>query len=305
MGKSRCRVCGLAWRQLKEALVNTATELLHSIVAWGKKDANIRRLVLVGSRARSSSSDQLADLDIQVYTESIGRYTGDDNWLSGINPVWLCVRDEYADGEILVPTRLVIFAGGVKVDFAFYPAAVNSYGIRAGFAHRILLDKAGTAAEREVECVLSTRLAKPSEEEFTRVVVEFWFEAYHVAKYLVRNELWLVKTRDWATKQFLLQMIEWHERPAQGGDGYDPGNQMRSWVSDETWDELQHVFARFERVESWGALLATMELFRRVATKTAANFGFAYPVSVDRNLSGFIIGLRDSSPNPTEGSGGR
>ena len=48
---------------------------------------------------------------------------------------------------------------------------------------------------------------RPAESEFRRVVEEFWLEAYHVAKYLARDELWLAKERDWATKRFLATMI--------------------------------------------------------------------------------------------------
>jgi len=72
-------------------------------------------------------------------------------------------------------------------------------------------------------------------------------------------------------------MIEWHERPAQGGD-HDLGDadkDMRSWVSDRTWDDLRCVFAGFDREESRGALLATMDLFRGLATQVAAERGFA------------------------------
>jgi len=276
--------------------VNAADKVLSSLVAWASKDANIRRLVLVGSRARSTPPDDLADIDVQLYAKTSERYTRDDAWLSEIGLAWLCVWDEYSDGDILVPTRLVLFAEGVKVDFAFYPAGVVSSGTQAGLARRVLLDKDGPAHEPRAKSVPLGRHRRPSEAEFCRAVEEFWFEAYHVAKYLARNELWLAKSRDWATKQFLLKVIEWHERPALAGDYdmYDAGKGMHLWVSDETWAELRRAFAGFDREEGWGALLATMDLFRRLATETAATLGFAYPTGVDRNVSEFIIGLRDA-----------
>jgi len=91
---------------------------------------------------------------------------------------------------------LVLFAGGVKVAFAFYPAGVVSHSVRAGLAHRVLLDKDGAAREPRAEPVAIGR-RPPSAAEFARTAEEFWFEAYRVAKYLARNELWLVKSRDW------------------------------------------------------------------------------------------------------------
>lgn len=275
--------------------MSAAEQVLSNVVAWATRDANIRSLVLVGSRARSAPPDDLADIDLQVYAETSEPYTRDDAWLSEIAQMWLCVRDEYSDGDIPVPTRLVIFDGGVKVDFAFYPAGIVSSGVGAGLAHQILLDKDPTARKREAKSDPSGELDVPSEAEFARAVEEFWFEAYHVAKYLARNELWLAKSRDWATKEFPLRMIDWHEHITRGRvhDADCAGKHM--WVSEDTWEALHQAFAGFEREESWGAALATISLFRRLATEMAATLGFAYPVDVDRNISRFILGLRDAS----------
>ena len=277
--------------------VNSAGQLLSNVAAWGGKEANIRSVVLVGSRARSESPDELADIDVQVYAETREAYTRDDAWLSEIGQTWLCVRDEYVDGDIRVPTRLVIFAGGVKVDFAFYPAGILSNGISAGLAHRILLDKDGAARDREAGSVPLEQRARPSEAEFVRVVQEFWFEAYHVAKYLARNELWLAKSRDWATKELLLRVIEWNDRITHGRD-YDTqcaGEHTRSCVREDVWEELHRAFAGFEREESWGALLVTAGIFRRLARKTAVTLGFSYPADVDKNISEFILDVRGAS----------
>jgi len=277
--------------------VSSADQVLGNVVAWARREPNIRSVVLVGSRARSQPPDDLADIDVQVYAERSEPYTRDDAWLSEIGQIWLCVRDEYPDGDIRVPTRLVIFAGGIKADFAFYPAGVVSNGISAGLAHQVLLDKDGAARTHRARPVSREQSARPREAEFARIVQEFWFEAYHVAKYLARNELWLAKSRDWATKELLLTVIEWHDRTPHGRDDDTKcaGNQMRSWVSEDVWEELQRAFAGFGREESWGALLATAGLFRRLATETAATLGFAYPADVDSNITDFILGLRGAS----------
>ncbi len=275
--------------------MTAAEQLLRSIVAWATRDANVRCLVLVGSRARAAPPDDLADIDLQVYGEASEPYARDEAWLLEIGRIWLCVRDEYADGDVSVPTRLVIFEGGVKVDFAFYPAGNLSNGVREGLAHRILLDKDPSTRHGAATSVSSRERHVPSEAEFRGVVEEFWFETYHVATYLARNELWLAKARDWAAKQFLLRMIDWHEQTTRGRvhDAGCAGRHM--WVSEDTWAALHHAFAGFEREESWGAALATISLFQRLATDTAATLGFLYPVGVDENISRFILGLRDAS----------
>ncbi|MBD3231473.1 hypothetical protein GF322_02305 [Candidatus Dependentiae bacterium] len=47
--------------------------------------------------------------------------------------------------------------------------------------------------------------------EFYECIDDFWFEVYHVAIYLARQDLWLAKFRDNDIKRFLLKMIEWNE----------------------------------------------------------------------------------------------
>jgi aminoglycoside 6-adenylyltransferase len=280
--------------------VSAAGELLPRLVVWASQDANIRRLVLVGSRARDAAPDELADIDLQVYARTPDGYTGDEGWLSGIGRPWLCVRDEYVDEGHRVPTRLVLFDQGVKVDFAFYPADAVSAGIRAGLAHRILLDKDGAAGGARTEPFAPVHDRRPSEAEFSRAVEEFWFETYHVAKYLARDELWLAKSRDWATKQFLLRMIGWHEQVALGRPHDADSAGKRRSMNTDTWETLHDVFARFGREESWRAMFSSMDLFRRLATRVAETLGYGYPFDVDANISRFLAGLRDAS----SGSGG-
>lgn len=83
---------------------------------------------------------------------------------------------------------------------------------------------------------------------------------------LARQELWLVKFRDWSTKELLLKMMEWNAqaRAGWGANTWFMGKHLRAWVEDATWDALHSAFARFDSDDSWPALLATLDLFRRL-----------------------------------------
>lgn len=279
-----------------------ADRILTGVVVWANTDPNVRGLVLVGSRARSQMADELSDIDVQVYAISHERYTRDEAWLSQFAPVWVCVCDEYVENNVRVPTRLVIFDQGVKVDFAFYSAAMMTGLSSDGRPRQVLLDKdrvvEGTG--RELSGEMPPEL--PAVEEFGRVVKEFWFEAYHVAKYLSRGDLWLAKSRDYAAKQLLLRIVEWHALAElkwnQGVD--DEGKNMQSWVSADVWEDLHSAFARFDAADSWRALIRTNKLFRRLAVETAQALGFEYPSEVDRNISEFIGKLERQAGFETE-----
>ena len=88
---------------------------LESIRQWARQEEAIRALVVTGSLARDDgTSDEFSDLDLQVITADIQRYTIDDSWLDGLGEVWIRfpLRQD-------MPYRLVWFKGGIKVDFQF------------------------------------------------------------------------------------------------------------------------------------------------------------------------------------------
>jgi len=276
----------------------TAADLiLASIIEWAKNEEPIRALLLEGSRAANAPCDELADLDIDVFTRTYEPYTQDDRWLSSIGQVWVYSPDQYEWGNEIVPTRLVIFRDGVKVDFSFVgahrlAALADTDDLDAGY--RVLLDKDGEASKLRRPTFSKKPAPPPTEKDFVCLVSEYWFEAYHVAKYLKRGDLWLAKSRDWETKAYLLTMIEWHAQ-ARHQWNYDTlyaGKHMGAWADEKVWQALHGAFAHFDRDDSWSSLLASNDLFRELATEVAESLRCAYPTDIDRNITGFILKLK-------------
>jgi aminoglycoside 6-adenylyltransferase len=194
----------------------------------------------------------------------------------------------YEEDRHSIYTRLVIFEGGIKVDFALYPLALLGHVKSRWKQCEILVDKDGVVDSTIVFPQKDHH--PPTAEEFFAVVNNFWFEVYHVAKYLKRGDLWLVKFRDWATKEFLLPMLEWTAKSRQGWD-YDTrymGKHMGEWLDDETWETLNGIFGRFDEEDSRRALLATAALFRRLGREVAVGLGVDYPEGVELNMMGFV-----------------
>ena len=239
-----------------------------------------------------------SDLDIEIFAQTPNTYADSDSWMSEVGDVWLYLPLETDDGY---PTRLVIFAGGAKVDFTLYPMEVLNERTRTRIlpelyerGYQVLLDKDGLASQLPRPSSTPPSMKPPSEHEFTALVEEFWFEAYHVAKYLRRQDLWAAKFRDWGVKELLLKMIEWYEKALHGWD-YDTwhlGVRMQEWVAPQVWQDLTEAFAHFDAPDSWRALEATMNLFRRLAKEASGRLGYRYPQEVDDHLSGYIATLR-------------
>ncbi len=203
------------------AEVNT---MLDKIIEWGAGEAAVRALLLTGSRAVREPADHLADLDIGVFATSITPYLTDDTWIGRLACPWVYSPDRFYFHDTIVPTRLVIYEGGTKVDFSFWNlGSVERLAAERYFdtGYKVLLDKDGTLQQLGPPSFKPAMPPRPSEQAFARLVNEYWFEAYHVAKYLYRGDLWLVKFRDSGSlKVYLLTLMEWYALAKHGWD-YD------------------------------------------------------------------------------------
>jgi aminoglycoside 6-adenylyltransferase len=277
--------------------------MLEKLVEWGNKEDAVRALILLGSRAGLQIVDIFSDYDISVFCDSDESYIGSESWLSQFGKVLVCVKEKVVCEDKKFPSRLVIFEGGLKIDFSFLSIDVlvqitqnNSLSDDYHHGYKILLDKDHKTSAM-FPSQFDVKALKPSEQEFQEVVKEFWFEVYHVGAYLKRGDLWSVKFRSWAAHSFLLKMIEWHGEAENDWCCSVPriGKRMRSWVNEGLWNELHGVFAHFDAEDSWKALLNTMELFRRITSETARSLRFNSMEDLSENMVGFVTTLKNSS----------
>lgn len=279
-------------------------DILKKITKWSEKEDSIRALILLRSRARLSESDTLSDYDIAVFCTNTAFYTENEDWLKEVGKVWVCIKESLSFNESTFPSRLVIFEGGVKIDFSFFPLDILKTLTQKEIlpeeyqrGYLVFLDKDHLACNLKKPLFKKPQVLKPSEDVFLRVIEEFWFEAYHVAIYLKREDLFSVKFRSNAMQSFLLKMIEW-EYQAQNGWQYLPfpiGKQMASWTNKNTWKAMHSVFAHFDTKDSWDALFHTLKLFRSLSKELSKDLGFLYPESLDNHISSFILSLHEKS----------
>jgi aminoglycoside 6-adenylyltransferase len=276
-------------------------DIIQKIVRWADSEGAIKVLILQGSRATKTPADELADYDVSVFCSTSAPYTETEEWLTRIGPVWVCVKEKVSLGGQVFPTRLVIFEGGVKVDFSFFSLDGLDRMVKGHLpdeynrGYQILLDKDNLTQSFPKPNYKEPRAQKPSKREFLETIEEFWFEAYHVGIYLKREDLWSVKFRSAAMHVFLLRMIEWGAQADNGWQQTVPpiGKRMASWVQPSVWQELQGGFAHFDAADSWDALFHILVLFRRLSVDLSHQLGFDYPEATDKNISGFILKLRE------------
>jgi aminoglycoside 6-adenylyltransferase len=271
------------------------TAVLDEIVRWASGRPDVRAVLLTGSHARGDA-DSSSDLDVELYTTEPERYAGRD-WMAEIRPVWVHLGFEPVPGRP-TRTRLTIFAGGDKVDFVVGPVELLER-LAGGLddlherGYRVLLDRDGVAPRLPPASGRAPAVALPTEEELRDVVEEFWFEAWHIPKYLDRRELWVVKHRDWTMKELLLRVLEW-EAATRALDPWHIGTRIGDWAPPEARGRLQAAFGRYDAAEARGALLATIDLFADVARTVAARLELRYPGEVEEPLRAYVEAAVDA-----------
>jgi aminoglycoside 6-adenylyltransferase len=282
----------MAEPKYRNQAVPSVTTLYELILAWAEQDENVRALVLTGSTARDDGrKDEFSDLDVEVIARDGQPLLESDAWFEAFGEIWAMLRFD----ERQYPTRLLIYEGGSKVDFTVgdrgrLDEQRETLDDLYERGYRVLLDKDGIAEGLPAPTGLFEVAAPPTQAEFRFVVEEFWFEAMHMPKYLVRGDLWVVKFRDWTMKCDLLRMLEWRAvaLASEPVDVHHIGHQLREWVDEATWQEVQGVFGQFGRDDAQRAVLATCELFGRVARETADVLGLEYPDAMEREIRGYI-----------------
>lgn len=221
--------------------------MLRKIINWAENSVAIQAALLVGSRGQDHNVDELSDYDISLFTDSPSEFIESDDWLTQFGDVWVVVHEVINWGSLVVSTRLVLFDEGIKVDFAFYPTRVlQQYREQ----YKVLVNKSGELPPQET-------CQEPTKEQYRKVVEEFWFEVYHVAKYKKRGDLFRADFRLAGLRvPFLEQMISWSERA-------------------RTPDQLP-------------GLLDTISLFQQLAHETARKYHFSYPSQLENNILRFM-----------------
>jgi aminoglycoside 6-adenylyltransferase len=303
---------GTAMSETLEAM----KRLEERIVAWARERDDIRAVLVVGSWARSDHpADEWSDLDIGFTTTHPERYLASDEWLAEIADVWLMYPDP---GGV---TRHVLFEGGLDAGFA--PIAHNSVKLAVRFLPalrrlplpsalrnsverevasaseyvergvRVVLDK-DDLAERFLALLpqIDRPRAAPSMKEFVETVNQFWFEAVWTAKHLRRGELWHAKCSalDGRMKELLLRMMAWHALAARGPgiDTWESGRFLEEWGDPRALRDLRDAFGRYDEEDVWRALIATMDLFRWLASETGQRLGYSYPSDSDGHVTEWV-----------------
>jgi len=275
-------------------------KLLKNIENWAKNQLNIRALILLGSRVHKGRDDRLSDLDLYLFVENLSDYADHKAWFKAFGPVWIAVLNDENDHAVWK----IIYEGGLMVEFMIYPlraleAMQENLPRQFEPGYAILVDKDQGAKQLPQARGTSQPPESPSPEVFQESLSIFWLNAYQVAKYLWRRDLWMAKHHDWQLKGDLLQMMGWHAllKGNQRTFTLHEGKGLQTWIDPETFTRLMTVFGRFYPADSWRALEDTIKLFTKLANEVAEALNTN---PRDDLQSKFMPLIKDLQSNPPE-----
>lgn len=288
-------------------------ELIERFREWAEGRSDIRIAVVVGSRARvDHPADEWADLDIVIVTTDSEHYVSTSDWINHFGRPLLTFIEPTSTGD--EKERRVLYEGMLDVDFAIIPqervmrlfqsrdqtieAKADSQALAQisnllGRGVRVLIDKDGIASQLSA---LSASLKKPppprpTQVEFLEVVNDFFYHAVFTAKHTRRGELWWTVTcLDCYMQHLLLRMIEWHALASHDWkhDTWFRGRFLEEWANPIAVKGLHETFAHYDDEDINRVLLAAIDLFRLLATKTATKLSYPYPTEADTSVTSWI-----------------
>lgn len=268
---------------------------LKSISKWVEDQTAIRAVILIGSQARRGQTDRLSDLDLEIFVTQQDIFSEDSTWHEAFGAVWLKLDQNQPEGF----SRKVIYEEGAMVEFSFYPLTALSR-MKATLpepyhrGYKILIDKDKAARELPKPSGHVPPKPHPTPDDVQSLINYFWYHAYHVAKYLWRQDLWRSKHYDWQLKQDLLRMMGWHASLCQKVEEVTTyeGKNLQTWVAPETYTALMTIFGRFYPADSWRAMEDTIRLFTQMAQDVASTLDMPYPKKTEKEISHFIHDLK-------------
>jgi aminoglycoside 6-adenylyltransferase len=270
--------------------LNTYAHLEHRFSEWALTQPLIEAVIVVGSRARSNHpADEWSDLDLVVFARDTSYYLNEAAWLNELGPVRIAIAHSFGKND---REWLALYEEGIKLDIAVLSIAATAHTLQEmldAFPYPVVVQRGVRVIVDKTDSSTALRLPEltipqpPDQAEFTALINRMWLDSIKTAKFIRRADLWRAKQLcDGELKQYLLALLEWQAavHPDRRDIWYD-GRFLSEWADPLALAKLPETFARYEAGDVRRALLATLDLGRRLAQEIANRLSYAYPLETD------------------------
>lgn len=279
-------------------------KVLDQIISSLKNVLEIDLIILSGSRRSSQTTDFLSDYDLALYSSNPQSLLRDKDLIQEIMPVWLIQKNQFTYSKWTIPSRLVFYQQGIKIDYSFWPTEVIHKHISEGLpdhleiGYEIVLDRNGLGSLLPVPQGKGYLPQEPTKEQFQENFQNFWFELFCWARYLYRGDLFFAqKVANTYLKDYLLEMLIWYQfiKGTTKNRIHTQGKRMEDWLEADVWVEIKNIYSSADIAESWKALFSHIDIYRKISGEVAEHYSYQYDFQLDQQLNSYLKKLnRDS-----------
>jgi aminoglycoside 6-adenylyltransferase len=279
-------------------------EKLRSIINWSENNEDVRAVLLTSSLVNPLAPvDEFSDLDIELIFENNTQYISDKNWMHHFgNPIAMIEEDETSfDGRHAM--KMILYDDHVKVDFKLFSKDKFLKEVRLkelpedwDVGYKVLIDKEEITKEMQEPSFQVSIIKKPSEEEFKRILNDFWWDTTYVAKCLARDEIFYAKFMSETNirTEYLIPLIEWHIASKHNWNitTNKYGRLFKKYLNHEIWLKTEQTFSGSNIKDNWTALLAMADLVSEIGIELSEKLDHEYPFKLEKDIRKYLKDLQ-------------
>lgn len=275
-------------------------EKLRNIISWANENADIRAVLLTSSLVNPLAPvDNFSDLDAELIFEDNSSYIENNQWINLFGkPISVIEEDESCFGGIHA-MKMVLYEDHIKVDFKLYSkkrflkeAQRDKLPEDWDIGYKVLLDKDGITTAMKPPSHQVSIIKKPSEETFTKLLNDFWWDVTYVVKCLARGDIFYAKfmSENIIRTEYLVPLTEWYIASKHNWNitTNKHGRLFKKYVSPDIWNRLEQTFSGSDIRDNWKALFAFADVFHLLGTRLAEKLEYPYPETHERNIRKYI-----------------
>jgi aminoglycoside 6-adenylyltransferase len=279
-------------------------EKLRSIIDWSENNKDVKVVLLTSSLVNPLAPvDEFSDLDIELIFENNTQYISENNWTYHFgNPIAMIEEDETSfDGRHAM--KMILYDDHVKVDFKLFSKDKFLKEVRLkelpedwDIGYKVLIDKEEITKEMQEPSFQVSIIKKPSEEEFKRILNDFWWDTTYVAKCLARDEIFYAKFMSETNirTEYLIPLIEWHIASKYNWNitTNKYGRLFKKYLNHEIWLKTEQTFSGSNIKDNWTALLAMADLVSEIGIELSEKLDHEYPFKLEKDIRKYLKDLQ-------------
>src|SRR5512139_3411876 len=100
-------------------------DVIERLTGWAASQPDIRALLLTSSRGNGAAPvDRLSDYDVILAVGDPSAWARDDGWQGALGRPLVRCREQARVLNTATVTRMVIYEGGVKIDYSIWPVGL-------------------------------------------------------------------------------------------------------------------------------------------------------------------------------------